>query len=315
MKNKFKQKIKLIFLISIMLCLGFMAYAEKGKDIQIPALVSTEWLMDNASLENLVLLDIRENIQYAEGHIAGSINEPIIVPFSAWITMRDDLLLEVPDSEALFTTLGNLGITQESLVVVITSGTAIPPYPLANANRVADTLIYAGVENVSILDGGIDLWIAEGKPVTSEVPSVTPTVYQGCVDEGMFVSREYVKFRISRGKHRNFVLIDARDAEVYSGDVIEPFAPQAGHIPTAKSLPTVELWTADGKYKPLPELAALAESVVGARKSTEIVVYCGVGGYATAWWYTLTNLLGYRNVKIYDGSAEEWARYDTLVLD
>jgi thiosulfate/3-mercaptopyruvate sulfurtransferase len=224
--------------------------------------------------------------------------------------MRDDLLLEVPDVADLFNVIGSAGIRRDSLVVIVTTtaNPPDPPYPLANATRVADTLIYAGVKNVAILDGGYPKWKAEDKPTDTEVPNVIPVTYRGRVNEEMFVSIEYVRRHIGR-----VLIIDARDADVYFGVTIEPFADKAGHIPGAKSLPTPWMWKSDGTYKDPEILGAMASGVMGGHKAKEIIVYCGVGGYASSWWFVLTQVLGYENVKLYDGAAQEWVRYYDMV--
>ena len=303
---------KSLFLSTILLLL--LGAGSALAHYHLPAAVTTDWLEDNSDLNNLVILDIRSSAEYEVDHIPGAINEPFEVPFSAWITMRDDLLLELPDKADLFSAIGNLGITRRSLVVVVTQGAAEPPYPLANATRVADTLIYAGVRDVTILDGGYAQWVAEGKEVTQDVPAITPVTYRSSVNQRMFVSIDYVYRQINRPRG-GAILIDARDAEVYEGLVIEPWADQPGHIPTAKSLPTPLIWNEDGTYKSHDELAALARSVIGDNRHKEIVVYCGVGGYASSWWYVLTQELGYTNVKIFDGASQEWVRYYDMVLD
>ena len=279
-----------------------------------PPIVSTDWLEASNGLENLVIIDVRSSSDYEAGHIANSINVPFEVPFSAWITMRDDLLLEVPDKDDLFNTIGSIGITKHSFVVVVTVGPTAPPYPLANATRVADTLLYAGVKNVTILDGGYAKWAAEGKSTTTDVPLVNPVSYRGKIDKKMFVSIEHVKKQIEKNKGKT-ILIDARDSNVYDGSVVEPFADKPGHIPTARSLPTVWIWNEDGTYKSKETLQELASSVITEDKYKEIIVYCGVGGYATSWWYVLTQVLEYKNVKIYDGAAQEWVRYYDMVLE
>ena len=104
-----------------------------------------------------------------------------------------------------------------------------------------------------------------------------------------------------------------QDAEVYAGDVIEPYAPKAGHIETAVSLPTISIWNADGTYKTEEELEELAFNAIGDDKNKEVIIYCGVGGYASSWYYILTDVLKYKNVKIYDGSAQEWVLYNDMV--
>lgn len=305
-----KMKKKLIVLLTTVMLVtsllsGTFVYGCTFSE-KIDPIVSTSWLETNTNLKNLVTIDVRNSADYEIGHIANSVNIPFEVPFSAWITMKDDLLLELPEKNELFSTLGSFGITKKSVVVIVTAVT--DPYSIAAANRVADTLIYVGVKNVAILDGGYTKWFSENLPVTTEVPEINEKVFDGKIRKNMFVSTDYVENKIGKS-----VIIDARDAEVYSGEIIEPYAAKAGHIPTAKSLPAPSLWNADGTYKSIDELEALAADVVD--KDDNIIVYCGVGGYASSWWFVLTQVLGYENVKFYDGSAQEWVKYNEMVLD
>jgi thiosulfate/3-mercaptopyruvate sulfurtransferase len=285
----------------------------------IDPIVSTDWLADHSP--EVVILDIRDPAAYAAGHIPGSINEPFVTgfdpckgPSSNWIIGSDDCLwLQLPDVSNLLTTIGNLGISRNTRVVVVTApNPGEPPfYGFANATRVALTLIYAGVKNVAILDGGHPKWAAEGRPVTQDPATATPVTYSAKVNSEMVAPIEYVRKRSARS-----VIVDARDAEVYFGAAIEPFAPKEGHIPTARSLPTPWIWKLDGEsyiYKDAEILNAMASGVIGKHKANEIIVYCGVGGYGSSWWYVLTQVLGYDNVKIFDGSAQEWARYYDMV--
>lgn len=276
----------------------------------IDPIVSPSWLAANLEQEGLVVVDVRPPSAYDAAHIPGSVSEPFVVPFSAWITMRDELLLELPDTDALFATIGNLGISKDSKVVIVTAANPGEPaeYGYSAATRVADTLIYAGVGNVSILDGGYPAWESAGHPVTAEVPSIVTTDYTGRINRRIFVSREYVESRLFRT-----AIIDARDANIYFGVAIEPFAAQAGHIPSASSLPAPWVWSPGGYYLDTPTLAEMAAGVIEQNKHREVIVYCGVGGYASVWWYLLTQVLGYTNVKFYDGAVQEWALHNELI--
>ncbi|HHX75613.1 MAG TPA: sulfurtransferase [Firmicutes bacterium] len=274
---------------------------------KIAPVVSTEWLAKNIKLENLVKLDVRPADMYESGHLPGAVNAPV----DRWITERDGLLLEVPEKEELFSLIGACGMTPASIVVLVSSlpGPGEPPYPLADCNRVADTLIYAGIKNVAVLDGGYDKWAAEGREVTTDVPEIKAVAYDGKINRDIFVSRDYVKNRIGKA-----VIADCRDTEVYTGEIIEPYANKAGHIPSAKSLPAPAIWNENGLYKDVEELRKMASAVIDS-KDKEVIVYCGVGGYASSWWYVLTQMLGYDNVKFYDGSAQEWVRENDMTLD
>jgi thiosulfate/3-mercaptopyruvate sulfurtransferase len=317
-------KRELLMAIMSFLALGGLvtvgAYAGTGRGID--PIVSADWL--SAHSAEVVILDIRSPADYTAGHIPGSINEPFVTAFdptcrgpsSHWIIgSKDCLWLQLPEKEELFKTIGNLGITKDSLVVVVTAPNPNEPpyYGLANATRVADTLIYAGVKNVAVLDGGYPKWVAERKSTSKDVPKVNAITYSNKVNKEMFVSIDYVRKRSGKT-----VIIDARDTEVYFGVAIEPFAPKEGHIPHARSLPTPWMWklNPDGTYvyKDQKTLKEVALGVIGGDKNKEIIVYCGVGGYASSWWFVLTQVLGYKNAKIYDGSAQEWVmkKYDMV---
>jgi thiosulfate/3-mercaptopyruvate sulfurtransferase len=328
-EKKMEKRILFVLPAFILMASLFLAGHAYAKHVSpwirtIDPIVSTDWL--SAHSAKVVILDIRSPGDYAAGHIPGSINEPFVTAFdpacrgpsSNWIIGSDNCLwLQVPDVNNLLITIGNLGISKDSRVVVVTApNPGEPPfYGFANATRVTLTLIYAGVKNVAILDGGYPKWLAEDRPATTEVPVVTPVTYRGRVDQAMFISIEYVQKHIGKA-----VIIDARDADVYFGVTIEPFAPKEGHIPSARSLPTPWIWVQNSNethtyytYKNEDVLSAMASGVIGKHKANEIIVYCGVGGYASSWWFVLTQVLGYENVKIYDGSAQEWVRYYDMV--
>ena len=270
-------------------------------DRTIDPFVSTEWLEDQLD-DGLVIIDVRPEELYAEGHIPGAISVPFGL-ISAWAD-SGELILELPPEADLMKTIGDCGLTSVSRVVIVgpSPDPGTPPYAYADAVRVAVTLIYGGVKNVAVLAGGHAKWVSENRPVTAEAASPTPVPYSSPVDSASWVSTEYVKRSIGKA-----VLIDGRDVEVYFGVFIEEvFADMRGHIPTARSLPMVWVWEADGTYKPTEVIAAMAAGVVGEDKDQEVIAYCGAGGYASAWWYLLTQLLGYTNVKLYDGSMEAW---------
>ena len=296
--------------------IGGTAAARPGRTID--PIVSTEWLSNHLTDEGLIVLDVRSSEAYDAGHIPGALNEPFEVPFSAWITMRDDLLLEVPETENLFAALGALGITTTSKVVVLSDPNPDEPpfYGLSAATRVADTLIYAGVRNVAVLNGGYGLWAAESRPIETAAAAPVPTVFDGDTREDIFVSADYTEAHLHRAR-----ILDARDADVYFGMTVEIFAEKAGHIPTAGSFPAPWIWeTSDDtvySVKDREQLAQAARGILGAprckrdaRHSScdDIIVYCGVGGYASALWFLLSEVLEYPKVRFFDGSAQEWVR-------
>lgn len=300
--------------MSVLLSIAVLVAASTVSARTIAPIVSTDWLDANQCAGDLVIIDIRPAAAYDAGHIPGAINEPWIVPFSAWITMSaDGLLLEMPADEDLIGAIGALGISSDSKVVVVGAPNPGEPvhYGPAGAARVALTLVYAGVPNVAVLDGGFPKWDEEGLDTTTAAPTVTPVVFDGNIDGELIASIDDVAHSLYRT-----TLVDARDADVYFGATIEPFADAAGHIPGAASLPGP--WAYDAvddivTFRTADNLKKMAKGIVGANrpfwvptKYKEVIVYCGVGGYGAIWTYVLTEVLGYRKVKFYDGSAQEW---------
>ena len=261
----------------------------------VPPFVSTDWLQQNLKNPKVVIVDTRKAEEYKGGHIPGAVSSF----FGAWAPEKNKLLLELPSDEELLGLIGSAGIKPDSTVVVVSM--ADNDYSRADATRVAFTMVIAGLKNVSVLEGGYAKWLKEKKPVSTE--EVTPKAgkYEAKVRRTAVASKAYVMEKI--GKSR---LLDCRDANVYFGLAVEPFAPKAGHIKSAVNLPTPWIYTKEGTLLPEEDLAAMAANVVGKDKSKEVITYCGVGGYGATWWYLLTQMCGYKNVKLYDGAMQEW---------
>jgi thiosulfate/3-mercaptopyruvate sulfurtransferase len=284
----------------------------------IDPIVSTAWLETNIGTPNLVILDVRNPDEYAAGHIPGAINSPEWMWYVSYPFQGPPPWLELPTVASLTATIDAAGIISNSLVVIVsrTVDSAAGPavYALAGATRVAATLIYAGIKNVAILDGGWNKWANEGRDTSTDPVTPTPSTYVAKVNAAMFVSMSYVQNVVNRSPLMQLlarsVIIDARDADVYFGVTQEPWTPYPGHIPGAKSLPVPWLWNlgADySTYKDTTVLGAMAAGVIDKYFAPkEIIVYCGVGGYASTAYFVLSQVLGYKNVKIYDGSAQEW---------
>jgi thiosulfate/3-mercaptopyruvate sulfurtransferase len=257
--------------------------------------VSTDWVQQNLENSKVVTVDTRKVEEYKGGHIPGAVS----APFGSWIVERNKLLLELPADDDLINLIGSLGIKPYSTVVVVS--TADNDYSRADATRVAWTMIVAGLKNVAVLEGGYAKWLKEQKAVSTEAVSPKEEAYKGKVNKDSLASKAYVMNRIGKS-----VIVDNRDASVYFGVATEPFAPKAGHIGTAVNLPTPWVYTKEGALLPEETLEAMAVGVIGKDRSKEVICYCGVGGYASTWWFILTQMLGYRNVKFYDGSAQDW---------
>jgi len=261
----------------------------------VPPIVSTHWLAKNIDDPKLVIIDIRTSDRYEAGHIPNAINTPL----TSWAVTREGLLLELPEVDALFKTIGSAGIKSDSRVVVVNKVDI--PHDIADATRVACTLIYAGVNNVAVLNGGYNKWLKERKPLSEETVKPKPLAYKGELNKALFVTKEYVEKRLGKS-----TIIDSRTPDEFFGITQDLFTEKPGHIPTALCLPAPWVWTEEGSYKSIREIRELAYGVVGRDRSKEIIIYCGVGGFSSTWCFLLRELLGYTNIKIYDGAAQEW---------
>jgi thiosulfate/3-mercaptopyruvate sulfurtransferase len=320
MKKKSLFGLIVLALVAVPLCITCTTTAPRAPTAfiapptrtMIDPIVSTQWLGDNMSFPNLLILDIRAPENYAKGHIPGAINVPGLGNFYLCLFAPDcGLWMELPEEKALLATLGNAGITGNSLVVVVGRTTdPFASYAVADAARVAATILYAGVENVAILNGGYDKWAAEGRTTSTVAVKPTAVTYTGAVNKEMFVSKDYVE-----GKIGKCITVDGRDPDFYYGVGMEPFYTRPGHIPSAKNLPAPWFWAfakdkkgviTYGTWKDAHVIREMASAVIGEDASEEIIAYCGVGGYASSLWFVLREVVGYTDVKIYDGSMQEW---------
>jgi thiosulfate/3-mercaptopyruvate sulfurtransferase len=242
-----------------------------------------------------VTVDTRKVEEYKEGHIPGAVSSF----FGSWIIEKDKLILELPPDDDLLDLIGSLGIKPDSIVVVVSS--ADNDFSRADAARVAFTMITAGLKHVAILDGGYAKWLKEKRPVSSEAMVPKAVKYKAKVNREVVASKAYVMGKIGKS-----TILDNRDANVYFGAATDRFSPRPGHIKSAVNLPTPWVYTKEGTLLSGDDVKAMAANVVGEKKAKEVIVYCGVGGYASTWWFLLTQMLGYTNVKFYDGSAQEW---------
>lgn len=293
----------------------------------LTALVSPWWLHTCQSRTDLIIIDLRSADAHAQSHIPGSKSIPF-APVSAWSeTSPTGLLLEMPPSATVRHVLASIGVRNHGLrdpasKFVLVNDVAIPPYPQADSARVAATLKYVGIpmDHVAILDGGYQGWTFTTTTTTAVPTAAIIEPFTAIEDNTFLVNKTYVATNLHK-KDQGILLLDARDKTVYNGSTREPWSPKPGHIPSALSLPAENIWNPDGTYKPPNELRAQLLSVgiqdsssSSAKQQQQIILYCGVGGYASSWYFVLTRLLRYDNVVLYDGSAQEWSMYFDMEL-
>jgi thiosulfate/3-mercaptopyruvate sulfurtransferase len=261
----------------------------------ISPIISTEWLEKNMSRPGLVILDIRRVEDFREGHVPGAVN----LFYRAWAFKKDHLYAEIPDLDDLFDMIGSAGIKLGTPVVVIGQTKTLPE--LVHGARVACTLKYAGVKDVSILDGGYDKWAHEGRKITTVIKKVKTSVFKGKINSSLFADKQYIVSRWGK-----ILLLDVRETEYYSGKKKMDCVERPGKIPGALNLPTSMVFTSEGTFAEEKYLRSLAEGVAGKDRDRELVTYCDTGQCCPTWALILKEVLGYRQVRIYDGGLQEW---------
>jgi thiosulfate/3-mercaptopyruvate sulfurtransferase len=266
-------------------------------------MVSTEWLAEHLDDPDIRVVEIsskkdKNEDPYWQGHIPGAIR---------WFWK--DLCWHETDREfvtpeALAERLGACGVGSDHTLVLYGD-------PVQYGNYAFWALTMAGRENMKLLDGSRKKWLAESRPMTTEVPNLQPVdCPPGRANMSMRVGRDDVRAKL--GDPRRF-LLDLRSPEEYSGERVmengkfDHGAERGGRIPGAVHLFFKELLNDDDTYKSPDELKRIF-SAVGAEpeKYDDLVVYCRLSHRASLAWTALAYMLGHDNVKIYDGSWTEW---------
>ena len=262
------------------------------------ALVTTEWLAARLGDPGIAVAEVDEDPDlYEEGHIPGAVK----------LHWREDLqspeVSDVVSKEAFEHLLGARGITPETTVVL---------YGDKNNWFAAYAYWYLkvyGHENVRIMDGGRQKWIEEGRDLTTVTPTPTPVAYTARDrDESIRVRRDEVLAGLDDPV---VVLVDVRSPQEFAGELVAPpgyeqeGASRAGHIPGERSIPWATAVRDDGTFRPVEELRELY-GAKGVTPDKEIRAYCRIGERSAHTWFVLRELLGYENVKNYDGSWTEW---------
>ena len=263
-------------------------------------LIDTDWVSKNPPSDNTKLVEVDYDPEngYRKGHIAGAsliwwkrdINDPIT---------RD--IIDKKQFEAL---MSKNGIRQDSQVVL---------YGDFNnwfAAFVFWVFKYYGHKNVKIMNGGRKKWELEQRPYTTEEPKIAPTTYVAMPpDEGL---RAYL-FDVRRALDRKEVaLVDVRSPKEFTGEITAPpeypmeHAQRGGHVPGAQNIPwATAVNDADGTFKSVAELQQ-NYTPKGITPDKDIICYCRIGERSSHSWFVLKYLLGYPQVRNYDGSWTEW---------
>ncbi|SDQ49000.1 sulfurtransferase [Quadrisphaera sp. DSM 44207] len=260
-------------------------------------LVSTEWLARHLGSDGLAVVESDEDVLlYETGHV------PTAVKVDWHTDLNDPVTRDYVDGEGFAALMSSRGVSRDDTVVI---------YGDKNNWWAAYALwvfTLFGHEDVRLLDGGRARWEAEGREMTREVPSPAPSEYPVVQRDDSSVRAFRDDVLASLGGQ----LVDVRSPEEYSGQrTTAPAYPEegalrAGHIPTAQSVPWGRAVAEDGGFRPREELEAIYQGEKGLEPSAPTIAYCRIGERSSHTWFALKYLLGFDDVRNYDGSWTEW---------
>jgi thiosulfate/3-mercaptopyruvate sulfurtransferase len=261
-------------------------------------LVTTNWVAEHLDDANVRLVEVSVDTEaYNSGHIPGAIG------WSWKKDTQDTLRRDIPDQADFEALMSQAGIANETTVVLYGD--------LDNwfATYAFWLLKLYGHRDVRLLNGGRKKWLAEGRQLTTFAPAHNPTSYRGQPrNTNLRALRSFVEASLH---HTGRALVDVRSPDEFSGKLLAPAnlpqegAQRGGHIPGAANIPWSKAVLEDGTFKTLADLKALYEGQ-GISADKEIIAYCRIGERSSHTWFVLSYLLGYPNVRNYDGSWTEW---------
>ena len=262
------------------------------------SLVSTEWVAEHGGDANVRLVEVDvDTSAYEQGHIAGAVG------WNWQSQLQQPVRRDLATKEEIEELLGSAGIGNDTTVILYGD----------NNNWFAAwafwQLKYYGHRDVRLMNGGRVKWEAEGRPMTTDVPSVSAVSYTASEgDQNIRAYRDQVLALVNAG---SISLVDVRSPAEFSGELLAPAnlpqegSQRGGHIPGASNIPWGQAVAEDGSFKSADELRTLygGQGIDGSR---ETIAYCRIGERSSHSWFVLTQLLGFENVRNYDGSWTEW---------
>ena len=268
-------------------------------------LVSTTWVAEHLADPTIRIVEADEDVLlYELGHVPGAVK----IDWHEHLQRTDTR--DFIDAEGFDRLMSALGITRDTTAVFYgdkTNWWAAYAYWFFR---------YMGHDNVRIMDGGRKKWEAEGRATTREAPTITPADYHGSAERPeLRAYRDDVLAHIGYSRLRRIgegnPLVDVRAPGEFTGELLHmPDYPQegalrGGHIPGARNIPWGKAVAEDGTFRSVDELRALYEGE-GITPDQPVIVYCRIGERSSHTWFVLHELLGYPDVRNYDGSWTEW---------
>lgn len=261
------------------------------------AIVSTDWVAQrlNDPKVKLVEVDVQTDA-YGEGHAPGAVS------WNWTSQLQDRVRRDIISKGALEELLGRSGISNSDTIVLYGD----------NNNWFAAYAYWLlkmyGHEDVKLMNGGRKKWLAEGRPLTTDVPQPKPAQYRAkALSAELRSKRDQVMAALGQ---QGRALVDVRSPQEFTGEIVAPpglpeTAQRAGHIPGAQNVPWSQAVNEDGTFKSPEQLSALY-GAKGVTPDKDVICYCRIGERSSHTWFVLKELLGFPKVSNYDGSWTEW---------
>jgi thiosulfate/3-mercaptopyruvate sulfurtransferase len=270
---------------------------QRMADTTTNVLVTTDWVAQHAADPGVRVVEVDvDTAAYDQGHVPGAAGWN-------WTTdLCDTVVRDIAPIEKVDALLGKSGIDNNTTIILYGD----------NNNWFAAWAFWQlkmyGHQDVRIMDGGRKKWLAEGRELTTDKPSAAPKTYKAKPAD--LSLRAFLPEVMQAVKARSASLVDVRSPQEFTGEILAPpglpeTCQRGGHIPGAKSVPWAKACNEDGTFKSVDELKALYGSV-GVTGQTPVIAYCRIGERSSHTWFVLKYLLGFDNVKNYDGSWTEW---------
>jgi thiosulfate/3-mercaptopyruvate sulfurtransferase len=262
-------------------------------------LVDTQWVEDHVNDNNVRIaeVDYDPKANYNLGHI------PNAVLFDWKKDINDPLNRNIISKDDCSTLLQKAGINNDTILVLYGD---FNNWFAAFAFWVFK---YYGYKDIKLMNGGRKKWLEEDRPISKESPNFSKGNFQAAEpDESIRVYLDYVRNRVMS---QQGTLVDVRSPAEFTGQITAPpeypteHAQRGGHIPSAQNIPWGQAVNEDGTFKSVEDLKKLYEPK-GITPDKEVITYCRIGERSSHTWFVLKYLLGYPNVKNYDGSWTEW---------
>jgi thiosulfate/3-mercaptopyruvate sulfurtransferase len=279
------------FALLLVALVSFSAHANQP-------LITPNALESKLQDANLRILDIRSPKSYAENHIPGSLS----APYGKWRGPKENPG-EFPPLTKLTELVQSLGLTPQNHIIVTSSGADETDF--GAAARVYWTLKVLGLENLSILNGGIKSWVEAKLPLNNQPVSITKSNYEPKINLALITTKEQLLKKSADGSAR---LIDARPSAFYSGDTRHQAAKVPGTLKGASNIEHSKWFNEKSPTFISKDAAQKVAAEENLNADDEVVSFCNTGHWAATNWFAMSEVLGKKNVSMYAGSMVDFTK-------